>query len=73
MFMEQTSLDNLRVQQRSDGWVVSNGRALLLRPNGSVYFKSVEHVMGRLAASGIRCGVVEWDLIDPILEYEGSE
>lgn len=70
MFMEQTSLNDLRVQQRSDGWVVSNGRALLLRPNGSVYFKSVEHVMGRLAASGIRCATVNWELTDAILEFE---
>lgn len=67
-FVKSASPDTLRVMHDDDGWLVSSGNAVLMRPSGSTYFDTPQQAFRVLAGAGIRCAVIEWDGLDALTE-----
>lgn len=67
-FLREASPELLRILHSESGWWVRSGKAVLLRPTGSIFFTSLPGLLAILAGAGIRCATVEWDGVEPSVD-----
>ena len=64
-FVQAASMEDLRVLHRDTAWWARSGKFVLMRPDGSTSFSSINQLLEVLAGVGIRCARVEWDGLTP--------
>jgi hypothetical protein len=71
-FVHSAEPASLRIFNGDAGWYAQSGNVRLSRPDGSIYFADLTHLLAVLASVGIRACAIEWDGLDPMSD-DGSQ